>query len=367
MIPSLEDPARQQLKLEDWPEGDRAAWNAALAPGDLLDGTVGPAFHLSPATQTIYRNNYGRWLTSRIRAGGFDPMAKPASRITPEAVGSYLLELQSQVSSRTVCGYIRGLKVVAQAFDPDADWNWLRRIVGKLEATAKDSKDKHSRLREANEILAWAVARMTDIEGEAPRKDILTDYRNALMIGLLISCPTMRLRNLSMIEIGRHLVRRSDGWELRFSGPEMKGRRPAEMRIPTILVPFLNHYLQFVRPLLLGGAVSDLLWITRYGLPMTCRAVHSGISNTTKRAFGKPINPHLFRDCAVTFVAQNDPKHIGIAAPILGHSDPRTTERYYIQAQQIAAGTKLQASLKLLRKRHASPHNTRSDKKDVGQ
>ena len=349
----LKDPARRQLKLEDWPEGDRAAWNAALAPGDLLDGTMGPAFHLAPATQTIYRYNYGRWLTSRIRAGGFDLMAEPASRITHKAVSSYLSELQSQVSSRTVCGYIRGLKAVAQAFDPDADWNWLRRIVGKLEATAKDSREKHSRLRQANEILAWAVGRMTDIEKEAPRKDILTDYRNALMVGLLISCPTMRLRNLTMIEIGRHLVRRSDGWELRFSGSEMKARRPAEMRIPAFLVPFLDHYLQIVRPVLLGSAVVDQLWITRYSKPMTCRAVGSSISSTTKRAFGKPINPHLFRDCAVTYVALNDPKHIGIAAPILGHTDPRTTERHYIQAQQIAAGTRLQASLQALRKQHA--------------
>lgn len=79
----------------------------------------------------------------------------------------------------------------------------------------------------------------------------------------------------------------------------------------------------------------------------------SQISKVTERAFGKPINPHLFRDCAVTFVALDDPKHIGIAAPILGHTDPRTTEQYYILAQQIAAGRKLQASLQKLRKQLA--------------
>jgi len=53
---------------------------------------------------------------------------------------------------------------------------------------------------------------------------------------------------------------------------------------------------------------------------------------------GLPINPHLLRDFAVTFVALNDPKHIGIAGPILGHTVPRTTERHYIQALQVEAG-----------------------------
>ena len=349
----FEDPARARLKLKDWPEGDRAAWEAALAPGDLLDGTMGAASHWCPETQAMRRKAYGRWLTSRIRAGGFDPLARPASRITRDAVTSYISDLQGQVAPRTVCGYISGLHAVAQAFDPDADWNWLQRIVRRLDASAQDSRDKHSRLRPANEILDWAIARMTSIAREAPKRDIPTAYRDALMVGLLISCPTMRLRNLTMIEFGRHLVRRSDGWELQFSGPEMKARRPVEMRIPAILGSFLDRYLEVVRPVLLDGAVSDRLWITRYGQPMTCKTIHAGISNATKRAFGRSINPHLFRDCAMTFVAMNDPKHIGIAAPILGHADPRTTERHYIQAQQVEAGRRLQASLKVLRNQYA--------------
>jgi integrase len=98
---------------------------------------------------------------------------------------------------------------------------------------------------------------------------------------------------------------------------------------------------------------------------MTQNTIFSRISIVTERAFGKPINPHLFRDCAVTFVALNDPKHIGIAAPILGHTDPRTTERHYIQAQQIAAGTKLQASLRSLRKQTAPFQYRPTDNEDT--
>lgn len=345
-----EDPLRQRLKIEDWPDADRAAWESALAPGDLLDSTMGAAHHWSPETRDMRRKAYGRWLTSRIAACDFDPTAAPTARITRDAVSAYLAELQAQVAPYTVWGYLAGLHAVASAFDAVADWSWLRRVVRKLEATIRDSKDKHTRLRPAPEILAWATSRMQEIERDPPKRFAATHYRDALMIGLLISCPTMRLRNLTGIEIGRHLITRSDGWDLRFPGAEMKARKPVEMRVPKMLTPYLARYLEEYRPALLDGGLSDWLWITQYGKPMTQKMVFARISIVTKRAFGKPINPHLFRDCAVTYVALNDPKHIGIAAPILGHTDPRTTEQHYIQAQQIAAVSKLQTSLQTLRK-----------------
>ena len=360
MLPS-QDPKRQRLKLEHWPEGDRAAWHAALAPGDLLDGTMGLAHHWCEATRDLRRKAYGRWLSSQIAAGRFDPAAAPSARITRDAVRAYILELKEQVAPQTVRGYIASLHAVAMAFDPDADWSWLRRVVGKLEATARDSKDKHSRMRPAPEILAWALARLQQIERDPPLRFAATHYRDALMIGLLISCPTMRLKNLTQITLDQHLVKHTDGFDLKFSGTEMKARKPIEVRVPKVLNGYLLRYLEDYRPTLLDGAISDRLWITQYGKPMTQKMVFARISIATERAFGKPINPHLFRDCAVTFVALNDAKHIGIAAPILGHTDPRTTERHYIQAQQIAAGTKLQASLRSLRKQYMTFHYRQTD------
>ncbi|MFO0408528.1 MAG: hypothetical protein ACK50Q_19365 [Labrys sp. (in: a-proteobacteria)] len=79
--------------------------------------------------------------------------------------------------------------------------------------------------------------------------------------------------------------------------------------------------------------------------------MHLAITRTTGRAFGRSINPHLFRDCAATFVALEDPEHIGIAAPLLGHVDHRTTERHYIQANQMIAGRRLNQSVARLRKK----------------
>lgn len=184
-------------------------------------------------------------------------------------------------------------------------------------------------------------------------------YRDALAIALLIYCPTMRLGNLAMIEIDKHLIRMTDGYRLSFAPKETKTRKPFAIPIPSSLTPYIEHYLDRVRPALLGSTESLRLWITRYGQPMTGKALHLGITKATKRAFGRSINPHLFRDCAVTTVALEDPTHIGIAAPILGHTDPRTTEAHYIQANAIVAGRRLGQSIDTLRKQNRPTHHKR--------
>ncbi len=42
-----------------------------------------------------------------------------------------------------------------------------------------------------------------------------------------------------------------------------------------------------------------------------------------------PVNPHLFRDCAATSLAIEDPAQVRVAAQVLGHGAFATTERHY--------------------------------------
>jgi hypothetical protein len=62
------------------------------------------------------------------------------------------------------------------------------------------------------------------------------------------------------------------------------------------------------------GTSSDALWLSMYGPPMTDNGVYNRIVARTREGLGQPINPHLFRDCAATSVAIDDPAHIGIAS-----------------------------------------------------
>lgn len=346
---AYEDPRRRCLKVEAWPKPDRRAWEAALQPGDILEGTVGPGFHWSAQTREKYRKGYGRWLTFLITSGRFDTALSPGERVTPEAVRTYHEALLEQdLGSWTIWGRLAELLATIKVLAPDDDWSWLRRLVRRLESQVVDKRNKLQRLRGTAEILDWALERMDRSGIDLAKHLAPVHYRDALIIALLSQCP-LRRANLTMIRIDAHLRRGETAYHLTFAPEETKTRKALGPPIPTLLTPYLDRYREAVRPLLLGDKESDRLWITRYGDPMTDDAVYNAITATTKRAFGVPINPHLFRDCACSFVALNDPKHIGIAAPILGHTDPRTTEKHYIQANQIVAGRRLRSSVDALR------------------
>ncbi|MBT5771145.1 MAG: site-specific integrase [Rhodospirillaceae bacterium] len=348
----FEDPRRRCLPADQWPDKDQQAWTAALAPGDILDGTVGAGFHWSAQTREKYRKGYGRWLTFLKTSGRLDAGAEPGSRITPQNVRAYIEELQKMVCSWTLWGRLGELLAAAKVIAPHEDWSWLRNVVRHFESSVKASRNKLPRLRPAWEISAWAFACMDELIADPALPHMQTRYRDALTIGLLIACPTMRLANLAMIEIDRHLIRMLATYRLAFEPAETKTRKPMSIPVPESLVPYLDHYLDTIRPALLDGNESKRLWITKYGKPMSGKALYNSITATTERAFGRAINPHLFRDCAVTTVALEDPEHIGIAAPILGHTDPRATEAHYIQANRIVASRRLRKSIDMLRERH---------------
>ncbi len=130
---------------------------------------------------------------------------------------------------------------------------------------------------------------------------------------------------------------------------------PLEFPWPEILVPEIERWLTHWRPLLLGltgrwtRPAGEALWISAHGSPMTQQTIYDRIVERTRAAFGKGINPHLFRDCAATTLAYADPKHVGVAAPLLGHRSFATTEHYYLQARMGEASQRLQQALLDLR------------------
>jgi integrase len=73
------------------------------------------------------------------------------------------------------------------------------------------------------------------------------------------------------------------------------------------------------------------------------------ISDHTRQEFGRPISPHLFRDCAATSIAIDNPKHIGDASLVLGHADHKMTEKHYNHARSLEASRKHSATLTQLR------------------
>ena len=201
-------------------------------------------------------------------------------------------------------------------------------------------------------------------------------YRDGLMIALLAARP-FRRRNFASIEIGRHLIKRGDGYWLHFDGSETKTGAPIDAPFPPALVPYLERYLSYYRPFLARRSgrwhqararlrePGMALWVSTYRSAMSGQAIYYRITNLSKARFGRAINPHLFRDSAATSIATEDPAHVYITRSILGHSTLATSERHYNHAKSLEATRRYQERILALRRqsRDGDPGRpeTRSD------
>src|SRR3954447_14180799 len=122
---------RQSLTLAAWPEADRTAWQQALQVGDVLD-PGGAAAGWAPSTRAGASAAYGRWLAHLAATQQLDPALGPADRVTPEAIGPYVADLQAKHAATSVAAYLAFLVCALKAMAPECDWRWLQGIVARL-------------------------------------------------------------------------------------------------------------------------------------------------------------------------------------------------------------------------------------------
>jgi integrase/recombinase XerD len=189
------------------------------------------------------------------------------------------------------------------------------------------------------------------------------------MIALLASCP-LRSKNFLEIQIDRHLLHAGGGYELCFTAEEMKHPVGFELPVPAWLVPALERYRDHHRPVLLGmrrlwdaspgfREPGDHLWISQQGMPLTAGGLQKLLARHTKPRFGHVVNAHLFRDCAATTVANEDPNNVRMCARLLGHVNLQTTERHYIAANTAVAVRAYHAAIAEIRGKRSQPRRDR--------
>ena len=342
--------ARRSLPFTEWPLSDQKLWHSAVAEGDILDG-AGPGAHWRQATKDNTRKAYGYWLYWLTTNGALDDSDEPMGRVTSERIGAYIKVLEGTVASSTIFTYVLDLLRFAKAVAPDQNWTWLTNIKNRLWARAMPTRDKASKIRSSDDLFRLGLDLLASADGLRCRYNpqaSATGFRDGLIIALLAARP-VRLRNLASIEIGRQLVRVDDTYWLRFGAEETKTRKHIEVPLPLVLTPHIDRYRAVHRPALLGGSISNRLWISRSGTPLSHSVIRYHIKNRTREAFGEPISPHLFRDCAATSVAIEDPDHVRIAANILGHHSLGTTQKYYDQSQMLEAARTYQSEISGLR------------------
>ncbi len=344
---------RHAVPREDWPLADQALWQDVIAKGDILDG-CGPGANWAPTTKNNTRKAYGYWL-HWLGVNGLlsHPVDHPLDRIRPERIKSYITDMEENTAPLTRFVYILDLLRFAESASPGRDWQWFRRIKNRLWARAIPIRDKASKIRNSSDLFELGLSLMNEASGITCRYNPLqaeVQYRDGLMIALLAARP-VRLKNLTSITIALHLIRINDIYWLIFESEEVKNHRHIEVPAPVVLTSYINEYLNYHRPRLLSGKVSDRLWISRFGGNLACNSLRRQIKLHTEVAFGKAITPHLFRDCAATSIAIHDPEHVWITTNILGHNTLETSQKYYDQSRMLEAGRHYQSTITSLHRK----------------
>jgi integrase/recombinase XerD len=161
-------------------------------------------------------------------------------------------------------------------------------------------------------------------------------FRDGLIIALLAADP-LRLANITAVEIGRTLIKDGTTWSVNIPPEETKAGRLHLAILPDWSARCIDRYVQHYRPFLLNAESTNQLWLSQVGRPLTDDGLYSLVCKRTLDAFGKRINPHLFRSCLATSTAVHHGAQMGLAMTVLDHTSTEVTERYYNQAKMIDA------------------------------
>jgi integrase len=347
----------------DWPALDRELWRKGVEPAGLFEaGGAGASW--SEASRLKAACGYSAWLQWLAAKTRLSPDMAPADRVTEERVAAYVADLQAGLAPYTVLCRVQELYDALRVIAPASDWGWLAQLYRSLRSRARPARDKLTRLKPIDELASLGERLMDEAESAAdwsPRARAVR-YRDGLMIALLAYRP-IRLKNLAMMRLGRHLLKVGGFWRMAFAADETKSRVPYEAVFPSALAPRLERYLETHRPVLMRGEQAvdadsppihpdlDAVWVSEVGTQLEQGALARRIFVQTREAFGRGMGPHMFRDAAATSIAVDNPKHVGDASLVLGHAGHRTTERHYNHARSLEASRRHAATLSQVRQK----------------
>jgi integrase/recombinase XerD len=222
---------------------------------------------------------------------------------------------------------------------PEAELSMLRAAKDRLRRLQTPRRNKQVRVAHSSELGQLAIAyleRLPTLPAQSERMRA-SWFRDGLLVLLLASRP-IRLSNLAALEIGRHLTRRHDNlFHIALAAEETKDRLPMDFSCPEALTPWMDLYISRHRPLLLRGRSTQRLWISMRGAPVSNQSVYIAVCKLTEQLRDRPINPHLFRDCLVSEMAERAPEQLAAASRILGHASLSIANKHYNHAQMLTA------------------------------
>ncbi len=320
---------RQTLRVGEWPEADRQAWEEACRPSVRLK-KGGSASHLAPVSQDDIAQRYGRYLGFLKRTDRLDLNAPAAGQVTSNNVEAYMAEFEGKINSVTAWNCIYKLRRAAQLLSPPTDFTWLIDIEKDLELL-QEPRSKLNRFVYTEQIIKAGLTLIVEAKNftGTPVKRARA-IRNGLLLALL-AANLIRRKNFASLEIGKTFRKIEGQWWICISAGATKTKqRPEERPVAIWLTPYIELYLEEARPILLSLSQkkTDRLWVSSGG-PMSARDVGKLITQVTQDTLGIAISPHLFRTAGATTAsdAQSDMPYF--ASALLGHSHPGIADQHY--------------------------------------
>ena len=333
---------RLYLPYADWPQQDRARWEAAFKAGNDLFDDHGAAAHLAERTQQQLQYAYGKFLAFISARYASLLICPPAKRVTRDVVKDYVKWQPATCGDVTLSLYLFHLWFALRYLSPSDDWAWLLAISRRIRDQAKLKPQKHHLV--TSEALYTLGIQLMDraIASGKPTTSwrVQTGFRDGVVIALLALVP-LRRRTLAALRIGKHLVRAGERWVLEIPASDIKTKRALEYPISAQLSKRIDVYLNQIRPRILGAGEHDYVWASCRGRPMSDRAIYGSVRRRTRKELGFPVNLHRFRNAAATFWSLRDPINARGARDLLGHASFATTEAHYVMGQSRLAGRTL--------------------------
>lgn len=279
----------------------------------------------------------------------------PTDRVTVELVRGFVDECQVRLKPRSTLNHVLSLAVLAGHFAPQKGWDWLWCCVTNLSHDIDRNALKPRLSIEARDIFRWSLKRFDEVlsDGGVTEQLRAVRYRQALMVGTLIACP-VRARGFIVMTVGGHLDDIQDSIFLRFQPEDMKSGKAHSYLLPKELHEPMRLYLMLFRPILIGSALSDMLWISQRGTAISQDNFAKELAKLTKDQLGLTIRAHAFRDIAATSIAEFDPVHVGITIDVQTHATLVTAEQFYNRATADSGCSKLQSVFRDIRKNAAT-------------
>ncbi len=197
------------------------------------------------------------------------------------------------------------------------------------------------------ELLEWGLRRMDAAAGDPASPAHRAAYRDGLIIALF-AARGLRIGSMAALQLGTNLISCDNGWRLELAAADMKNERHLGYGLPDRLAPYIDRYVNEVRPAFGVGRRQGPVSVVEGGGPFTLLSIDRMIRRASRELTPEGFGSHTFRRSVGTIAPIASPDRPAAAAALLGVSQG-VAERHYNLGQVALAAEQYHAALRKIR------------------